>query len=142
MSSFYKQNIFNPFTELQRFINRPFPKWEGFCEQLESWNIPVDVVTNDEQVVVTASVPGVDSSKINAQVEDNILTISAETENSKQSTGNTYLLRERRTGSFHRSIRLPKSIDNSKVTSAYKNGILTIVLPLQESEKAHKITIS
>ena len=109
----------------------------------EAWSIPLDVVQVGDVLVVTASVPGTSKDEIDVSVDDNVLTIKAE------STGSTakdnkdgYLLRERRTGSYYRALRLPETVDFENAESTFKDGVLTIKLPKLESKKARKLEIS
>ena len=112
----------------------------------EAWSIPLDVVQEGESLVVTASVPGTSKDKIDVSVDDNVLTIKAETAGSvdtdtaKSSDG--YLLRERRAGSYYRALRLPETVDYENAESTFANGVLTIKLPKLESKKARKLEIS
>jgi len=113
----------------------------------EAWSIPLDVVQDGDSLVVTASVPGTTKDGIDVSVDDNVLTIKAESTNSSKSDtgkGDTdgYLLRERRTGSYYRALRLPETVDYENVESTFKDGVLTIKLPKLESKKARKLEIS
>ena len=58
-----------------------------------------------------------------------------------ESKEDDYLLRERRTGSFYRAVRLPDSLDENKAKSEFKNGVLTVTFPRQESKKARKLNV-
>jgi HSP20 family protein len=118
----------------------------------EAWSIPLDVVQDGDSLVVTASVPGTSKDDIEVSVDDNVLTIKAEsTGSSKSDTGKSdsgkgdadgYLLRERRTGSYYRALRLPETVDYENAESTFKDGVLTIKLPKLESKKARKLEIS
>ena len=110
-----------------------------------AWSIPLDVVQNSDELVVTASVPGTTKDEIDVSVDDNVLTIRAEakkssSEESGESDG--YLLRERRTGTYYRALRLPETVDYDKAESTFKDGVLTIKLPKLEAKKARKHEIS
>jgi len=109
----------------------------------EAWSIPLDVVQDGDNLVVTASVPGANKDDIDVSVDDNVLTIKAESSNSFTSDeSDTYLLRERRTGSYYRALRLPETVDYENAESTFANGVLTIKLPKLESKKARKLEIS
>lgn len=108
----------------------------------EVWSIPLDVVQNDDELVVTASVPGTTKDEIDVSVVDDVLTIRAEAKNSSSKESKSYLLRERRTGTYYRALRLPETIDYEKAGSTFKDGVLTIRLPKLESKKARKLEIS
>ena len=114
----------------------------------ESWSIPLDVVQDGDSLVVTASVPGTTLDEIDVSVDDNVLTIRAESAGTNGATGKDssgeagYLLRERRTGSYYRALRLPETVDYENAESTFKDGVLTIKLPKLESKKARKLEIS
>lgn len=125
----------------------------------DAWNIPVDVVQTDDGLLITASVPGTSKDDIDISVDENILTIRAESEKpvevspvdsdsdesdvpAPSSISTDYLLRERRTGSYYRALRLPKNVDYENAESIFKDGVLTIKLPTLESKKARKLEIS
>ncbi len=129
--------------ELNRYRNG-LPAWDGPREP-DTWAIPVDVVREGEEIVVHASLPGVDPDDIEVSVEDSILTIkgstkvSGETEEGKEVD---YLVKERRTGSFRRTLRLPKTADTDKARRHYDNGVLTVSFPRLESKKVKRIKVS
>ena len=105
------------------------------------WSVPLDVARDGESFIVKASLPGVDSEKIDVNVDENVLEIKANTEAESEERQDGVLLRERRTGTFYRSIRLPEAIDHAKAESNYKDGVLTVTLPVQESTKARKLKV-
>ena len=78
------------------------------------WNIPLDIVQQDDEILVRASVPGVDADGINVTLEDGLLTIEGETASESEVKESDYLLRERRVGRFHRALRLPNTVDADK----------------------------
>ncbi len=108
----------------------------------EAWSIPLDVVQDGDSLVVTASVPGISKDEIDVSVDDSVITIKAETASSSESETDNYLLRERRTGSYYRALRLPETVDFENAESTFKDGVLTITLPKLESKKARKLEIS
>ena len=154
--------IWRPFAELRRHNNFntrfgfPFygsrPGAGAYAgarsgTQSGTWQIPLDIVNNGDELVVSASVPGIDPTDIKVSIDDGVLTIKAETPVLAASQDDTdvaeseYLRRERRTGSFTRAVQLPDTVDQEKVTSAYANGVLTVTLPQSETTKAREITV-
>lgn len=73
-----------------------------------AWSIPVDVVQDEDAVVVTASVPGTTKDEIDVSVDENVLTIKAESASSTDEESNGYLLRERRTGFLLQGAATPR----------------------------------
>ena len=132
----------DPFGDLRR-VDRLFrlPHGRSYNGSREGWTLPLDVVDEGEKVVVKASLAGFKPEEIHVTVEDGVLAIKAETEEKAESNENGYLLRERRSGSFYRSLRLPESVDAENVESTYENGVLSVRLPRVESKKAKVIEV-
>ena len=135
----------DPFRELRRMDDRMNRLWRsvGFADgdEIESWSVPLDVVHEADNVIVHASVPGVKPEDIRVGTEEGVLTISAETKTEHKVRRGTYLMRERRVGTFHRTLRLPDSVDAEKATSRYENGVLTITFPKVEAKKSRRIEV-
>ena len=102
---------------------------------------PLDVRETDEEIVVTASLPGVAPEDIEVTIEDRVLSIRTESAAEDESENGSYLVRERRTGSYRRALRLPASVDAEKVDSGYEHGVLTITLPKREEAQARRIEV-
>ena len=94
-------------------------------------------------MVVTASVPGTPKEDIEISVDDNVLMIQVEANNSLTiEESETFLLQERRTGSYYQALRLPEMLDYDGAESTFKAGVLTIRLPKLESKKVRKLEIT
>ena len=136
----------DPFGDLRRAetrFNRAYRDGNGTYGErgVRSWAVPVDVITEGDDIVIKASLPGVKSDDVSVTVDDGVLTIKAESSNEAETDENGYLLRERRSGAFRRSLRLADSVDADHAESSYENGVLTIRLPKQESKKAKAIEV-
>ena len=107
----------------------------------KEWVIPLDVVEQDDELLVRASIPGVKVDDIDVSIENRVLTIKAETKTEAEHKEGGYLVRERRSGSFLRSLRLPESVDADKAKTSYNDGVLTVNLPKAESKKAKHLKI-
>lgn len=98
-----------------------------FSDDSKRYVIPIDVVSNDEYVTVTASLPGVSVDNVDVSVENGILTINNKTDVSfDKETAGTYILKERIQGLSSRSIRLPKDADVDNAEVSLNEGILTV----------------
>ena len=106
------------------------------------WSISLDAVEEDEKLVVRASLPGIDPEEIKVTIEDGVLTIDGETKVDEEAKVGNYLIRERRTGSFHRSVRLPDSVDVDQAETNYDEGVLTVAFPKAESKRAKQLTVT
>lgn len=137
----------DPFAEMRRF-NRYFDHRvsgipvTGHHAVKNSWYIPLDAVEEGDDLLVRASVPGVKPEDIEVTIEDGILSIKGETKAEQEVKEAEFLMRERRSGSFHRSVRLPDSVDADKAETGYENGVLTIKFPKVEAKKAKRLEIA
>ena len=94
----------------------------------------MNVADLTDKIEITAELPGISEKDVNLTIEDGILTLSGERNEEKEEQAKDYYLKEFSSGSFSRSIRLPKNIDESKTEAVFKNGILTITIPKIEAK--------
>ncbi len=106
------------------------------------WSIALDAVEEDDKLVVRASLPGIAPEEIKVTIEDGVLTIDGETKVDEEGKVGNYLIRERRTGSFHRAVRLPDTVDVDQAETNYDEGILTVAFPKAESQRAKQLTVT
>ncbi len=137
----------DPFNELRRMQENMDHLWHGIAQapaetQREAWPIPLDMVQDGENVVVHASLPGVNPSDLDVTIEEDVLTIRGKTGDATEERQGNYLVQERHTGSFSRSLRLPQTLDLEKATSKYDQGVLSISFPKMEARKARRLSIS
>jgi HSP20 family protein len=102
----------------------------------------VDVVESPEKLVVNMNVPGIKPEEIKVEVEDDLLTISGEHTEETEETGKRYVRRERRHGSFSRTIALPDTANRDEVDATCHDGVLSITIPLAEAPKHEARTIT
>ena len=107
------------------------------------WSPTVDVVENEGGFLVKAEIPGIDEKDLQVTLENNILTIAGEKkeERSEKDRDSRWVVSERKFGSFRRSISLPEGIRSDKIKAAFRNGVLRVEIPREESAKPRKITI-
>jgi HSP20 family protein len=111
-------------------------------DEQRDWSIPLDIVRDGDNLTVTASLPGVKPEDIDVTIEGGVLSIKADTTVDEEREDGGYVVRERRAGSFRRSLRLSESVDTDNVEPRYENGVLTINLPVAESKKAKHLTVA
>lgn len=127
--------------ELDRFFG-PFGelKLDEF-PALGDWAPSMDVSETKEALVIKAEVPGLEPADIQISLQEQYLTIKGEKRLEKDEKDERYHRVERTYGSFARSVRLPVGVDSSKVTAAFKNGLLTVTLPKTPAAKGTTIPI-
>ena len=101
----------------------------------------VSIKDGGEQVHVSVELPGVAKEDVKVNVNDGVLTISAERKQSELKENEQWIRNEISYGTFERSINLPYSVDVEKVSASQENGILRIVLPKHENAKPKQISI-
>ena len=107
-----------------------------------AWLPPVGIYENDKhEVVLKAELPDVRREDIDLRIENNTLTISGKREMDKDVKEQQYHRVERTFGSFSRSFTLPQTVDATRINAEYKQGVLTITLPLREEAKPRQIQV-
>ena len=139
---------FREFTQLQQRLNQVFNNAygqgatdEGFLTA-GNWTPPVDIYSNGEhELVLKAELPDMTREDIDITVDNGTLTIRGEKKLSNEVKEEQFRRIERRYGSFSRSFSLPQTVDTGKVAAEYKNGVLTVRLPLREDAKPRQIKV-
>jgi HSP20 family protein len=106
-----------------------------------TWAPAVDIKEEDNQFLVIADIPGVNKEDINISLENNILTIHGERKTERKEEKKGYSRIERTQGQFYRRFSLPQTADESKISAAYKQGVLEISIPKKEISKQKRIEI-
>jgi HSP20 family protein len=110
--------------------------------QRGNWIPPVDIYeTEAHDVVVKAELPDMPREDIEVKVENNTLILRG-TKKLPEGVKDEHVRRiERSYGAFHRAFTLPNTVDATKVSAEYKNGVLTVKLPYREEAKPRTINV-
>jgi HSP20 family protein len=103
------------------------------------YSLPVDAYVTDEEVVVTASVPGMDPNDLEITLDGDILTIKGEI--GEPSENIDYVMQERFFGPVSRSLSLGVPVKAGEVEATIDNGILTVLIPKAEEAKLRTIKV-
>ena len=137
----------DPFDEMMSFrkaMDRFFdqPTAPSRLMRGDIFDLDVDLSENDDEYIVEASIPGINPDDLDITYTDRVLTIKGETkEDSEKKEKGKYHIRERRFGSFYRSISLPAPVSEKDIKANYQDGILKLHLPKSEEAKPKKITV-
>ena len=101
----------------------------------------VDFSETKDAFVVKAEIPGMESQDISVSLENQMLTMKGEKKHEKEEKDEQYYRMERSYGAFVRTVRLPAPVDGSKVTAAFKNGLLTVTMPKAPEAKGSTIPV-
>jgi HSP20 family protein len=110
--------------------------------QRGNWIPPVDIYeTESHDLVVKAELPDMAREDIEVKVENNTLILRG-TKKLPEGIKDEHVRRiERSYGAFHRAFTLPNTVDATKVSADYKNGVLTVKLPYREEAKPRTINV-
>lgn len=94
-----------------------------------------NIIEHPDSFELDLAAPGMKKDDFKIQLENSILTISSEVEDSKEEEGKNYTRKEFHYSSFSRSFNLPKTINLDKIKADYENGILKVMLPKKEDAR-------
>jgi HSP20 family protein len=103
---------------------------------------PVDVHETDDEIVVTAALPGMKADDVDITMTGQTLTLRGEFKGDDEVSKDQYLYRERRFGSFNRTVQLPVRVQGEKADATFVDGVLTLRIPKAEEVKPRQIRIS
>src|SRR4051812_43830901 len=121
-------------------------RWDPFRDfgfaSTSAWVPPVDIFQNgDHELVLKAELPDLVREDIDISIDNFVLTIAGEKKFSNEVKEEQFHHVERRYGTFSRSFSLPQTVDTGRVAADYKNGVLTVRLPLREEAKPRQIKV-
>jgi HSP20 family protein len=120
--------------ELSEFF-AAFPAFSGLRPIFDTHLLRVEDVMKEGRYELRAELPGIDPGKdVDVTVRDGQLTIKAERAKESRSNGRSEFLY----GSFSRSVSLPAGADEDDITATYEKGILTVSVPIPETEPSEK----
>jgi len=123
--------------------------WSPFLDTFESLEnglanfVPaIDVYEDQDQVVVEATLAGIKPEDVEINVHEDVLTLEGRRQSSSEVDEKNYYRKEVRSGSFHRAVMLPATVQADKAQAEFDNGMLKIVLPKEKENKSKSIKIN
>ncbi|MCU0844318.1 MAG: Hsp20/alpha crystallin family protein [Spirochaetes bacterium] len=130
-------DVFDDVVQLRDLVGRFFTEAPAVRRNVE---YPyVNLRENNDEVMITALLPGVKADTLNIQLVDNSLVLEGEKKSDVQDK--PYIRKERVFGRFQKAVRLPYRVDGEKIEAGLKDGILTIKLAKAEEARPKKIEI-
>lgn len=102
----------------------------------------VNVTRSEDRVVIEAIAPGIDRSTLDVTAVGNTVTIRGERETTPDVKPEAYHRRERKTGSFVRTIKVDERVTTENVSAQYQDGVLRVELPYAPEAKPRKVTVT
>lgn len=136
-------------SDIDRLFDRLWRRWSrwGFGEpdfnplSLAADRPALNLEETEDEVQVTAELPGLDPKDFAVELMNGKLVIRGEKQSTREEKGRDSIYSERTFGAFNRSVLLPCEVDEKKVEAQYKNGVLNIRLPKTEAAKAKRIKV-
>jgi len=137
---------FRDVVTLRERMNRMFEDvFSGRTDDKEltptSWAPAVDIYETENELVLSAEIPGLSEKEVEIKVEDNTLTLKGERRFEKETKEENYHRIERSYGSFYRAFTLPNSIDPDKIQAEHENGVLRVSMPKRQELKPRTVKI-
>ena len=131
-----------PWHDVDRWLNEVLGRGSDEGAAGQSCVCPLaDVVEIEDGYTVELELPGLKAKEVNVEVSENVLTVSGEKKADKQENTKGYSRMERTYGSFSRSFRLPTSVDETKISADFEDGVLKISIPKSEQVRPKQIEV-
>ena len=127
------------------FQNDPFRELDSWLNAVGRRNgtaapMSLDAYRRGNDVWVHIDVPGVSADGIDIDLDRNVLTVSAERPGSREADDQAYIL-ERAKGRFQRQVHLGDGLDSAAISADYRDGVLTLRIPVSERAQPRKISV-
>lgn len=131
---------------LQSEVNRIFDGFFGGSGRQTNgvarrWIPAMDLAETEDELVLTADLPGMDERDLTLEIKDSVLTIAGERKDQRETKDRGYHRVERSFGRFSRSLSLPEGVDADKVSAQFDRGVLEVRIPKPEERKPHRVAI-
>jgi HSP20 family protein len=126
---------------MNSLLQDSFVRPGNFSNQDGHAPLPLDVCETENEFVVKAALPGVKPDDVQITLHGDTLTIRAESKAEQDKKGEHWHLRERRFGTFQRTVSLATPVNSEKAQAQFEHGVLTLTLPKSESAKPRQIKI-
>jgi len=127
---------FDPFREIEQFANGWFdePGWRGRWAAMDAYRA-------GDAYQVRLDMPGIAEDSLEVTAENNTLTVRARRDIDAPKDAE-FVTRERPLGTFTRQMVLGDGLDVERVSADYRNGVLTVTIPVAEHAKPRRIPIT
>lgn len=146
--------LFAPLDEVERLFDRLMPRtwmrpmmwnwpvWSGLESAQRNVRVPqLDVIDRDADILIRVELPGVEKKDIDVSISDNTLVIKGGVKHESKEQRKDYFRCEIEQGNFSRSLALPGAVDKAKISANFKDGVLEIILPKEESAQRRSVEV-
>lgn len=136
--------IWDPWRELEQLrgeVNRLFSDWRRPALRRSAEFPAVNVWQNEQSLLLTAEVPGVNPDELDITVAGSSVTLSGRRREQSVGEGGSFHRRERWSEPFSRTVELPVEIDTQNPEATYERGVLTVKLQRPKEQQPKKINV-
>jgi HSP20 family protein len=127
---------------MNRILQAPYGREQEDSTHRGAWAPLVDIYENaDRELVIKADAPGLKREDIDLTFDTNVLTVRGERRPDDGIREESYHRVERAYGPFSRSFTLPATVDAGRVRADYRDGVLTVTLPMREETRPRQIKV-
>ncbi len=117
------------------------PGFGGMIQGATTGTLPLDMYETNDELVVTATLPGLKPEELDISIQGDVLRIQGEVKRDESIKNEQFHRQEREYGRFYRELALPVSVKSDAVDARFENGILTLHLPKAEEAKPRRIQV-
>lgn len=119
------------------FLNRDF--LSSFFSDGADYSVPaVNIKETDDAFEIEVAAPGLIKDDLKINLDNEILTISADHKTDKENKTDQYMRKEFSYRTFKRSFSVPETVNTDGIKANYDNGVLIVALPKVEKNKTSK----
>ena len=126
---------------MDRLFEESFVRPSRMWSEVVVGDLPVDMYQTADDVVVKAALPGIKPEEVDITITGDTLTIRGEQKEEQEVKEDDYFYKERRYGTFSRSVAMPVKVKSDKAEAVFENGVLTLTLPKAEEIKPKQIKV-
>lgn len=134
----WSHNVDRLFNE---FMGRSLREVDDELAACGSWSPAVNVLEKQNEIVISADLPGLKADDVDVTIDNGVLTIKGERSFVEADEGETYHRVERCYGSFERSFKVPNTVDPKKIEARFVNGEMTVTLPKRDESKPRSVKV-
>jgi HSP20 family protein len=128
--------------EMDRLLDRLMGEERRDVPSLGEWKPPLDLKETEDNIIVTAEVPGVDPKQVRIEVGSEMVILEGQKQHEMEWEHERFHRMERSYGSFSRAVMLPAPVDAAKGTASFKNGVIVITMPKARAARQTTIPVN
>jgi len=126
---------------MDRLFEDSFVRTPRLWPKIGEWELPIDMHQTANDIIVKASLPGFKPEEVDISITSDTITIKGEHKEEQEVKEENYSYKERRYGTFNRSVLIPVQVKSDKAEAVFEDGVLTLTMPKAEEVKPKQIKV-